>query len=245
MDLRFGYPLLSIPLIALLTFSGDARGPKEMTKEIHTICTAFIPDGKLEEKLADLAESERGFETNPAVLSRIFFQCRTQSQIIWALTKWTSEAAHNSAAHGMMKIRFDDRTAAAAFPEEPYFEGFFTEDESIKAGVHTAKIGYVIVGRGLIADGRMADFLAIRERRFREVKDRCPWMRVYSNIYNPSEFVFVLGFSSSESYEENRQVGNLFLEEYLFTGLEKPLGKTMLASYNQFACVPLDLGEAG
>jgi hypothetical protein len=198
MDLRFGYPLLSIPLIALLTFSGDARGPKEMTKEIHTICTAFIPDGKLEEKLADLAESERGFETNPAVLSRIFFQCRTQSQIIWALTKWTSEAAHNSAAHGMMKIR-----------------------------------------------GRMADFLAIRERRFREVKDRCPWMRVYSNIYNPSEFVFVLGFSSSESYEENRQVGNLFLEEYLFTGLEKPLGKTMLASYNQFACVPLDLGEAG
>jgi hypothetical protein len=234
-----------MPLIALLTFSGHARGPKETTKEIYTICTAFIPDGKLEEKLANLAEAEKGFKVNPKVLSRLFFQSETQSQIIWAVTKWTSEAAHNAAAYGIMKIRFDDRTAAAAFPEEPYFEGFFTEDESIKAGVHTSKIGYVIVGRGLIADGRMADFLAIRERRFREVKDRFPWVRVYSNIYNPSEFVFVLGFSSSETYEKNREVGDLFLEEYLFTGLEKPLGKVMLASYNQFACVPLDLGEAG
>ena len=81
--------------------------------------------------------------------------------------------------------------------------------------------------------------IAVRSERTEEWKDRLPLLRTYHNTYAPDEFVAFLGFPNEESLTEIRQVGDLLLEEYLFTGLRDPMGMSYLAAFNQFVCTPL------
>ena len=80
---------------------------------IHTICRAVFPEGGLQESLADLERAESKFTREAGVLDRHFFQCVQQPHLIWARTEWTRQADHDAAARSIMKVRDDDRVAAA------------------------------------------------------------------------------------------------------------------------------------
>ena len=51
-----------------------------------------------------------------------------------------------------------------------------------------------------------------------------------------NEFVAYMGFLNGDVYNNIRRPNDLFLEEYLFTGLRNPLGMSYIANYNQFIC---------
>ncbi len=75
---------------------------------MFSICTAFMPDGKRQESLAELASAEKNFNSGIGVLFRRFFQCMIQPQIAWVITEWESEKHHNDAAQFLMQKRRDD-----------------------------------------------------------------------------------------------------------------------------------------
>ena len=49
-------------------------------------------------------------------------------------------------------------------------------------------------------------------------------------------FIALLGVTEEGEFLRKQIVGDLFLEEYLFTGLKNPLGMAYIANYNQFIC---------
>ncbi|MFC2078768.1 hypothetical protein ACFLSZ_02190 [Candidatus Bipolaricaulota bacterium] len=206
---------------------------------IFSICTAYTAEGQLEDTIAGIAASEVKFTREIGVLARRFFQCAAQPHIIWANTEWVSEKHHNDAAQSLMKQRRDDRFASILFGPDPYFEIFCQEDKELTAGDFSDELQHVVVAHGLIAAKFREGFRELREQRMAEWQGRLPLLRTYHNTHAPDEFVSFLGFPSEEALSEIRQVGDLLLEEYLFTGLKDPMGMSCLAAYNQFVCEPL------
>jgi hypothetical protein len=212
---------------------------------IFSICTAFVQEGKLDETLEKLSSSEKHFTPEIGVLSRNFFQCSIQPHIIWAATEWESEKHHHDAAQFLMKTRRDDRFASIKFGPEPYFEIFCTEDNDLKIGEFTSDLDFIIIAHGLISTNSKELFLRLRKQRTEKIEKKLSWLRTFHNIYAPDEFVTFLGFSDEESFSRVRQVGDFLLEEFLFTGLRQTLEMSLIASYNQFICKPLVIGERG
>ncbi len=206
---------------------------------MFTICTTFVEEGELETALADLAAAEKIFTREIGVISRHFYQCKTQPHVIWANTEWESENHHNNAAQSLMKTRRDDRFAAISFGPDPYFEIFCEEEKELRLGELTGDLGHIVVVRGQISAQSRESFLKLRAERTAEMADRIHYLRTYHNTYAPDEFVSILGFRDEESFQKVRDVGELQLEEYLFTGLRNPMGMSYIAGYNQFVCTPL------
>jgi len=208
---------------------------------MFSICTVFSAEGQLEQNVAGIAASESKFTSEIGVLSRRFFQCTTQPHIIWANTEWISEKHHNDAAQSLMQHRRDDRFASILFGPDPYFEIFCGEEYKLRAGEYFDNLGLIIVARGLISERNRDAYYRLREERVSELKNKLPLLRIHHNTHAPDEFVAFLGFHTREAFDKIRQVGNLLLEEYLFTGLRDPMGMSYLAAYNQFICQPLAL----
>lgn len=206
---------------------------------VFTICTAFAQEGKLKETVESLSSSEKIFTREIGVLSRDFFQCSIQPHIMWSVTEWESEKHHNDAAQSLMKTRRDDRFASIQFGPEPYFEIFCHEDIELTTGKFSPELDFIIVAHGLINMKSRESFLKLRKERTEKIAKKISWLRTFHNIYAPDEFVALLGFSDEESFNRVRQVGDLLLEEYLFTGLRRTMGMSLIASYNQFICKPL------
>lgn len=206
---------------------------------MFSICTAYIENGKLEETIKAYSKSEEKFTRDIGVLFRKFFQCKIQPHIIWSITEWESETAHNDAAQSIMEIRRDDRFASIGFGPEPYFEIFCNEDESLKVGNFSEDYEFIIVIRGLIGEKVRDKYTKLRNKRIEEYKEKIQWLSVYHNRYNPNEFIAFLGFVNEDNFGEIRKINDLYLEEYLFTGLRNPLGMSYLANYNQFICKPI------
>lgn len=208
---------------------------------MFSVCTTFVPEGELTETLAAMTAAEQSFTAEIGVRFRVFFQCAVQPHIIWAVTEWESEKHHNDAAQSLMKTRRDDRIAAARFGPEPYFEIFCEEEARLSVGEYSDDRQVVVVAHGLIAARARERYLELRSERAAREARRADWLRVYRNRYNADEFVAALGFTDEAAFTASRNVGDLLLEEYLLTGLRKPLGMSYLASYNQFVCAPLAL----
>lgn len=206
---------------------------------MFSICTAYIENGKLEETIKAYSESEEKFTRDIGVLFRKFFQCKIQPHIIWSITEWKSEKAHNDAAQSIMEIRRDDRFASIGFGPEPYFEIFCYEDYNLKVGNFLTSYEYIIVIRGLISDKVKDKYVKLRNERIEEYKEKIQWLSVFHNTYNSYEFIAFLGFINEDYFDEIRKINDLYLEEYLFTGLRNPLGMSYLANYNQFICKPI------
>ncbi|MHA2280513.1 MAG: hypothetical protein ACXAC5_06655 [Promethearchaeota archaeon] len=203
---------------------------------MFSICTAYIEDGKLDETLKQYSESEKKFTKEIGVLFRKFFQCQIQPHIIWSITEWESEKAHHDAAQSIMEIRRDDRFASIAFGPEPYFEIFCKEDDLLKIGRFSEDNEYIVVIRCLISEKAKDKYFEIRNKRIEELREQIQWLSVYHNTYNTNEFVAFMGFLNGEVYNKIKRLNDLFLEEYLFTGLRNPHGMSYIANYNQFIC---------
>lgn len=206
---------------------------------MFSICTAYIENGKINETLKESAEAEKRFTKDIGVLFRKFFQCQIQPHIIWSITEWEREKSHNDAAQSIMKIRRDDRFASIAFGPEPYFEIFCNEDKSVKIGNYSGKNEFVVVIHGLIGEKVKDGYLKLRDARIAEQKDRFQWLSVFHNRYNSHEFVAYMGFLNEDEFNKLRKINELYLEEYIFTGLNIPLGMSKIANYNQFICKPI------
>ena len=203
---------------------------------IFSICTAYIENGKIEKTIEEFAESEKKFTRDIGVIFRKFFQCTIQPHIIWAFTEWDSEKDHNNAAQSIMQTRRDDRFASIAFGPEPYFEIFCEEEENFNVGRYSDDFEIFIVVRGLINEKLREKYLDLRKVRINNEKNNLEYLRIYRNTYNSCEFIALLGFTNEDEFYKKRNVGDLFLEEYLFTGLKNPLGMSYIANYNQFIC---------
>jgi hypothetical protein len=208
---------------------------------MFSICTAYIEDGKLEETLNQFSDSEKKFTKEIGVLFRKFFQCQIQPHIIWSITEWDSEKAHHDAAQSIMQTRRDDRFASIAFGPEPYFEIFCDEDEMLKIGSFSENYEFIVVIRCLISEKAKDAYYKIRKKRVEEYKEQIQWLSVYHNTYNMNEFVAFMGFLNDDIYNQVKRTNELFLEEYLFTGLRNPLGMSYIANYNQFICKSIRL----
>ena len=207
---------------------------------MFSICTAYVEEGKLEETLKGFPESEKKFTKEIGVIFRKFFQCEIQPHIIWSITEWDAESAHHNAAQSLMETRRDDRFASICFGPEPYFEIFCDEDEPFKVGNFSESYNYFIIAHGLISETVRGKYLELRKTRFEEVKEKFQWISVYHNKYNSNEFMVFMGFENEEYFNSIRKVNDLFLEEYILTGLRNPLGMSYIASYNQFICKPIN-----
>jgi hypothetical protein len=97
----------------------------------------------------------------------------------------------------------------------------------------------------LAAEGRRGADAGQAVARVAHRASSLDWLRIYTNKYNAAEFVALLGFADEKAFEAAREVGELLLEEVLFTGLRKPLGMSYLAGYNQFVCTPLSWARPG
>ena len=203
---------------------------------MFTICTAFIENGRIEKTIEEFAESEKIFTRDIGVIFRKFFQCTIQPHLIWSITEWDSEKDHNNAAQSIMQTRRDDRFASIAFGPEPYFEIFCEEDENLNVGRYSDDFKIFVVAHGLINEKLKDKYLELRKIRINRDKSNLEYLRIYHNTYNSCDFVALLGFSNEDEFNQKRKVGDLFLEEYLFTGLRNPLGMSYIANYNQFIC---------
>lgn len=208
---------------------------------IFSICKTFVAEGKLDETLSSLASAERDFTLEKGVLFRMFVQCTIQPHVIWTVTEWRSEKHHNDAAQSIMKTRRDDRIASIQFGPEPYFEIFCNEEAGLRVGTYSDTWRCIVVAHGLIGARVREDYLRLRVDRLARVAGQIPWLRVYHNRYHADEFVALLGFRDAEAFGAVHGIEDFRLEEYLLTGLRKPLGMSYLANYNQFVCAPLPL----
>ena len=102
-----------------------------------------------------------------------------------------------------------------------------------------ASYGYIILIHGLISDKVRDSYVKLRKERIEEYKEKLQWLSVFYNTYNSDEFIIILGFNNEDYFSKIRKINDLYLEEYLFTGLRNPLGMSFLANYNQFICRPI------
>jgi hypothetical protein len=208
---------------------------------MFTICTATVSEGELDKQINGFREAEKRFTREIGVLEREFFQCIQQPHIIWSNTKWINEKAHNDAAQGIMKVRKDDRIGAAYFQPGLYFEIFCNEIDEIHYKANTRLPDLVVICHGLIATKKLDRW----NKNIRDLSEDAQsinslhFCRAFYNYYNSAEFIGFMGWSNLETYQENRMIGELTIEEHLFTGLKS--GSSMLAGFNQFYCKPLNL----
>ncbi|MCP4609519.1 MAG: hypothetical protein GY845_12470 [Planctomycetes bacterium] len=206
---------------------------------MFSICTAFIPEGQMNDSLKHLSKQESIFTSDIGVVWRRFFKCSLQPHIIWAITEWKSEKHHNDAAQTLMKTRRDDRIASILFGPDPYFEIFCKEAAELSIGDYSDDLEFIIVGHGLINPKAREKLHNLWKTRVAEQADRLQWFRLYPNTHNSDEFVVMLGFADQQAFEMVNKIGDFRLEEYLFTGLSGPFAMSNLAGYNQFLCEPL------
>lgn len=209
---------------------------------MFTICTAFVPEGELEKQLDGFREAEKRFTREIGVLQRDFYQCIQQPCIIWSNTKWTGEKAHNDAAQSIMKVRRDDRIGAAYFQPGLYFEIFCKEmHEAALASAEENAPEMVVICHGLVAIKEVDHWNRIIRQLFRDLHSigGLSFCRTFYNYYNPTEFVGFMGWTSQESYQKHRMIDDLTIEEHCYTGLKS--GQSLLASFNQFYCKPLNI----
>jgi len=209
---------------------------------MFTICTAIIPEGELEKHVNGFREAEKRFTREIGVLERDFYQCIQQPHIIWSNTKWTGEKAHNDAAQSIMKVRRDDRIGAAYFQPGLYFEIFCREiDEACYARPSGDSPEMVVICHGLVAMKRLDSWSKMVRELLTDTRSigGLGFCRTFYNYYNPAEFVGFMGWKSQESYQKNRMVDDLTIEERCYTGLKN--GSSMLAGFNQFYCRPLKI----
>jgi hypothetical protein len=207
---------------------------------MFTICTAIIPEGELEKQISDFREAEKRFTREIGVLQRDFYQCIQQPHIIWSNTKWTSEKAHNDAAAGIMKVRKDDRIGSAFFEPGLYFEIFCNEINQVSYEASDKQpAGMIVVSHGVVALKLLEDWNETVRSMSKDLSlvERLRFCRVFYNYYNAAEFVGLMGWNSLKDYQEHRMIGDLTIEEWIYTGLKK--GSSLLAAYNQFQCNPL------
>lgn len=138
-----------------------------------------------------------------------------------------------------MKKRRDDRIASILFGPDPYFEIFCNEERKLGVGEFSDELSLIVIAHGLMNTKAKESLLKLRKDRVTETAEKLSWLRIYHNSYNPDEFVALLGFVNEDAFNQVRNVGDFLLEEYLFTGLRKPFGMSLLAGYNQFICSPL------
>jgi len=209
---------------------GDAK--------VFTICCNIIPDGKLADELKGMAQAESKFNRDLGVLRRNFYQCIDQPHVIWAITEWTSEEAHNSAAHSIMKVRKDDRVASAYFQPRLYLE-FFGEELLETACVRDPEMvpALVVIGHGIIVSEQFESWNR-RIKTTREVLSSNTNLlrsRIFCDHYNPTHFWGLMEWVGREGYEKERMIGDITVEEFTFVGGLH----SELATYNQYYCAPL------
>ena len=224
-----------------------------------SIVQTIVAEGGLPEMLRGQAAAEAGFTRAIGVLARRFYQCIQQPHVIWAATEWTGQAAHDAAAEGIMKIRRDDRVAAACFRPGLYFEIFGHPVEgacrAFGAGGTSAgcsgDAGFVLVCHGTVADRSREGW---RGRLAARVEQACAApppgllsLSVFENDHGLQEFVAFLGFRDEAAYAaarlpEGAPAEARTLEERLFV----EDGRSDLSGYDQFECRPLTFGaDAG
>jgi hypothetical protein len=210
---------------------------------IFTICTAIVVEGELESQLSGFRDSEKKFTREIGVLKRDFYQCIQQPHIIWSNTKWTSEQAHNNAAHSIMKVRKDDRIGSAYFQPGLYFEIFCREiEETCYKGKNKKPTGMIVVAHGLVATKELKPWSQITRKALKDLDPSIKGFlscRTFYNYYNPAEFVGFMEWTDQESYQKSRMIDNFTIEEHCYTGLRR--GSSMLAAYTQFYCKPLKI----
>jgi hypothetical protein len=216
-----------------------------------SLVQAIVPDGKLVQTVADQARAEAGFTREIGVLARCFYQCIQQPHVWWAATEWTHQGAHDDAAEGLMKIRRDDRVAAACFRPGLYFEIFGRPIEAacrawdgpVSAG-RSEQAGFVLVIHATVADKAFDGWAERVAARTAALDDAPPdgllSIQLYENYHGCREFVAFLGFRDEAAYaaahhapgapEDARR-----LEERLY--VQAP--HSDLSGYNQFECRPL------
>lgn len=200
---------------------------------IFTVATKFgDPESFLRKiKAAQIDPDEAG------IIAQDFFYCIAQPNIFWAVTEWKTLKYHNALAQALLKDqRKDDRLEAITCGPNPSFEIFCKEAEEFRTGELSADIKHIVVAHGLISTQTKAKYLDLRQERYAKIAQQLPYLRIYHNAFNADEFVAVLGFANKAEFEAARAVDELLLEEYLFTGLQNPMGMGLLANYNQFVC---------
>lgn len=204
---------------------------------MYSICKQIIEKDALEKTLIEFAESERSFNKEIGVLDRKFYQCIQQPHLIWANTLWTSEGAHNKAAASIMKVRKDDRVAAAYFRPGLYFEIFANDVQSSNPRHDIVEENCVVVCHGIISDKFKSEVTKSRfQERISKLGD-VPGLlscELYFNNYAAQEFVAFVNWTSHEIYLEQRVRNERTIEEILFVG-EKPYE---LSSYIQYEACP-------
>lgn len=205
---------------------------------MFTICCNIIPEGKLKKELKSLAQAEKKFNRDLGVLRRNFFQCIDQPHVIWTITEWISEEAHNSAARSIMKVRDDDRVASAFFQPGLYME-FFCKEYQKAACIRNPQAisGLVVIGHGIIASGRERDWNKWIERAAEVLskKENLLRSRIFYDYYNHSHFWGLMEWNNRKGYEEDRMISETTVEEIVFVG-----GRcSKLTAYNQYYCAPL------
>lgn len=204
---------------------------------MFTICRALISEGTLVETLQGMRELEGKFNRDAGVLDRRFYQSLQQPHLIWCNTEWTTEGAHNVAAHGLMKVRHDDRVASAFFLPGMYFEIFVDEVPAGRAEWSTQEGSLIVVCHGLVADKAREEWWHGLPERISRATERPGLQRVrtFRNHYAGSEFVGVMEWQNQECFTNAHRGDSRTIEEEIFVGA-KPY---QLAAYDQFQCSPL------
>jgi hypothetical protein len=208
---------------------------------MFTICTAIVAEGELENQLKGFRDSEKRFTREIGVLERDFYQCIQQPHIIWSNTKWTSEQAHNVAAHSIMKTRKDDRIGSAYFQPGLYFEIFCKEIEEARYKGRSEKAEIIVVAHGLVAIKELEPWNQTTRKVCNDLAsiEGLVSHRTFYNYYNPAEFVGFMEWTNQENYQRHRMIDDFTIEEHCYTGLRR--GSSMLAAYTQFYCKPLKI----
>lgn len=99
----------------------------------------------------------------------------------------------------------------------------------------------IVVSHGLVAARKLEKWNQNGRNLFKDLHflEGLVFCRTFYNYYNPAEFVGLMGWNSHENYQKCRMIGDMTVEEHLYTGLRN--GSSMLAAYNQFQCKPLKL----
>jgi hypothetical protein len=198
---------------------------------MFTIYNGFFSLENLDESLRQVATPNPGFDRSAGVLCRKIYNVLGFPNLVWSVTEWTHEEAHNNGAQKILKTRRDDRFAAAGTGGSPYFEAFCEQCTESAIGSEEEALPFTILVHGVW--NKNADQNALTAR-VQALKSNIPWFRYYWNTSNPDEFFALLSFHSEEEYASLRMCGEFTLEERIFANCESPFAMGEMASYNQF-----------
>jgi hypothetical protein len=210
---------------------------------MFSICREIVAQGGLDESLKSQCDAEASFTSEIGVLDRHFFQCIQQDHVIWAITEWTTEKAHNDAAESIMKVRRDDRVASAYFRPGLYFELFGKPVEAACREWAAGDAGLVVVCHGLVADRAFDGWGERVMARLDALGSPEGLLRLdtYWNYDSKREFVAFMRWRDETAYVAARDAHDHTPEERVFV---EPGDRSDLASFCQFECRPLIFEEA-